>query len=413
MLSPLFYIQAILLALGQIWANKTRAFLTALGIIIGVGSVTAVIAALTGLKGMVLTEFETIGASKMFIFPQRPDNSPRNLYPWQDIRLKPRELHAIAEHCPSIRRLTPITNFGTTVQHRHTRLDGISVTGIWPTWHDIERRSVLIGRPFTQIDEDNARQVCLVNDKAIQELKLDNDPTGTHLLLGGRRYLIVGVVETLQPSIFGFETTHTEVFIPFSTAERLQPTWFFFHIIAQVVAPEAAEEAKSEVNFVLRKMRNLKGDQPDTFRAEAIDQFINQFKAIAAGITAIAGGIVGISLLVGGIGIMNIMLVSVSERTREIGLRKAVGATPAAILTQFLLEAVTLSFVGGLIGVALGQLLALSMTQIPGAKLEHAAVPWWAIVMAFGFSAAVGVIFGMFPAIKAARLDPIEALRHE
>ena len=160
-------------------------------------------------------------------------------------------------------------------------------------------------------------------------------------------------------------------------------------------------------------MRGLGPDDPDTFQVAAIDQFIDQFRALAAGITAIAGGIVGVSLLVGGIGIMNIMLVSVSERTREIGLRKAVGATPAAILLQFLLEAVVLCLVGGAMGVAVGEMLAFGLTLIPDAGLDEAHVPIWAIVMSFTFSAAVGLIFGMFPAIKASRLDPIDALRHE
>ncbi|MCC7407051.1 MAG: FtsX-like permease family protein, partial [Phycisphaeraceae bacterium] len=138
-----------------------------------------------------------------------------------------------------------------------------------------------------------------------------------------------------------------------------------------------------------------------------------QFNTIAATVTAIAGGVVGISLLVGGVGIMNIMLVSVSERTREIGLRKSVGARPAAILLQFLVEAITLCLVGGLVGLVIGQLITWGMGKIPGAQLDRAYIPGWAVVMAFGFSAAVGVFFGLFPAVKAARLDPIEALRHE
>ena len=167
------------------------------------------------------------------------------------------------------------------------------------------------------------------------------------------------------------------------------------------------------MRFVLRRIRGLSPGEPQTFQVAAIDRFIEQFKALAAGITAIAGGIVGISLLVGGIGIMNIMLVSVSERTREIGLRKAVGATPMAILMQFLLEAVTLCLVGGFIGIALGRLAAFGLTKIPGAQLEQADVPFWAVVLSFAFSALTGIVFGMFPAIKASRLDPIEALRHE
>ena len=412
MLNPFFYIQAILLALSQIWVNKTRSFLTALGIIIGVASVTSVIAALSGLKTKVLTEFEKIGASKMLIFPDRPDNAPRNKYTWELVRLKPHELIAIRDNCPSIADLTPQTNFGASIQHGSEIRDGVNVTGIWPGWPKIENRDIIMGRPFTQLDEDSARQVCLVNDRAISELKLDADPTGDSILVNGRRFLIVGVVETVQASIFGQGTVSSEVYVPFSTAVKFQDDDFFFMIIAKLKSPEVSEEAKAEATFVLRHARHIEADEPNTFEVAPIDQFIEQFKAIAAGITAVAGGIVGISLLVGGIGIMNIMLVSVSERTREIGLRKAVGATPAAILMQFLLEAVTLCFVGGMIGVLIGEGFALGVSKIPNVGVEMA-VPLWAIIMSFGFSAFVGVVFGMFPAVKAARLDPIDALRHE
>ncbi len=179
------------------------------------------------------------------------------------------------------------------------------------------------------------------------------------------------------------------------------------------MSPETAADGEDEVRFVLRRMRGLSPGDPQTFQVAAIDKFIAQFKTLAAGITAIAGGIVGISLLVGGIGIMNIMLVSVSERTREIGLRKAVGATPMAILLQFLLEAVTLCLVGGFIGIAFGRLAAFGLTMIPGAQLEQSDIPFWAVALSFVFSAMTGIVFGMFPAIKASRLDPIEALRHE
>jgi putative ABC transport system permease protein len=412
MLNPLFYIQAILLALSQIWVNKTRSFLTALGIIIGVASVTSVIAALSGLKTTVLTEFEKIGANKMLIFPNRPDNMPRNRFSWEEIRLKPEELVALRDNCPSIVDLTPQTSFGADIQFGSEVREGVNITGIWPGWHKIENRDILMGRPFTHLDEAESKQVCLVNDAAIRELKLPADPAGEHMLLGGRRFQIVGVVETVQANIFGRGTVASEVYVPFSTALKFQDPDFFFHIICRVASPQQAEEAKAEATFVLRHARMLEPDEPETFEIAPIDQFIEQFKAIAAGITAVAGGIVGISLLVGGIGIMNIMLVSVSERTREIGLRKAVGATPAAILMQFLLEAVTLCFVGGLIGLLIGEGLAFAMSKIPGAGLK-ASIPWWAVIMSFGFSAFVGVVFGMFPAIKAARLDPIDALRHE
>jgi len=414
-LNPFFLLQTIALALAQIWANKTRSFLTSLGIIIGVASVSTVIAALTGLKTKVLTEFETFGANKIFIIHDRPDGEPWNKYPWEKIRLKPEELEQIAANCPSIKEVTPQTFLGATIETAEEKRDGVEVVGIWPQWHDIENRSVTLGRPFSPIDEDNALQVCLVNEGAIKELRLDADPTGDYLLLNKRRFLIVGVVETKPASMFEFgqNSSQTEVLIPFSTARKMQPPHFFFFIIGRTNSPDVAEEAKAEARFVLRNARQLEPGEKDTFEVQAIDQFIEQFRALAAGITAIAGGIVAISLLVGGIGIMNIMLVSVSERTREIGLRKAVGARPSAILMQFLVEAVTLCFVGGLVGLLLAQAFAFGLTKIPDAGLEQAGIPMWAVIMAFAFSAAVGIIFGMFPAVKAARLDPIDALRHE
>jgi len=412
-LNPLFLLRTVQLALVQIRANIVRSLLTTLGIIIGVASVTSVIAALTGLKDTVLGEIETFGANKMFIFPSRPSDLPANLFPWDRIRLRPEEARLLAEVCPSIRQLTPITSLNATVEHRGRRQDGISVTGIWPTWHAIERRQVISGRPFVEDDEETGRNVCLVNEAAIEELDLPIDPAGSEILINNRRFLVVGLVETLEATfIRGMDTSQSEVFIPFETARRMQNPSFFMHIVAQIVSPEAAEEAQAEARFALRNARQLEPDQPDTFRVQPIDQFIDQFKSVAAVITAIAGGIVAISLLVGGIGIMNIMLVSVSERTREIGLRKALGATPSAILMQFLTEATVLSLLGGAIGLGFGMLLAFAMT-LPENGLADAAIPQWAIIMSVGFSGAVGIVFGMFPAIKASRLDPIDALRHE
>ncbi|MEI7877046.1 MAG: hypothetical protein DWH74_00660 [Planctomycetota bacterium] len=413
MWNPLFWLQAITLAFSQIWANKSRAFLTALGIIVGVASTTAVIAALTGLKAKVLSEFESVGASKFFVFPDRPDNAPRNMYPWEKILLKTAEAKAIRDECTLVKAITPITEVGLDVDSAGKRIEGITVAGIWPDWHEVQNRFVQEGRPFTQIDVDSERQVCLINQDAIRELDLPANAVGEAILLGGRRFMIVGIIETTQARFFGMNTSSAEIFIPFSVAEKLQDRNFFMRIEGLFVSPETAADGEDEVRFVLRRMRGLSPGDPQTFQVAAIDKFIAQFKTLAAGITAIAGGIVGISLLVGGIGIMNIMLVSVSERTREIGLRKAVGATPMAILLQFLLEAVTLCLVGGFIGIAFGRLAAFGLTMIPGAQLEQSDIPFWAVALSFVFSAMTGIVFGMFPAIKASRLDPIEALRHE
>ena len=183
MLNPFFYIQAIMLALSQIWANKMRSVLTTLGIIFGVWAVTTVVAAISGVTTMVLNEFEELGGSKMFIFPDRPDDAPRNKYPWSVIRLKPAELLALAANCPSIVGITPETSLGATIQSGDRKREAVEVTGIWPDWHSIQRRTTLIGRPFARIDEENARQVCLVNEDAISELGLNTDPTRTELII--------------------------------------------------------------------------------------------------------------------------------------------------------------------------------------------------------------------------------------
>ena len=178
------------------------------------------------------------------------------------------------------------------------------------------------------------------------------------------------------------------------------------------------EDVQEEVRFVLRKHRQLKPDEEDTFEMFVFESILRNMRSIAAGLTAGASVLVGISLLVGGVGIMNIMLVSVSERTREIGLRKAVGANPLTILAQFLTEAVVLCLFGGVVGLILGQVTVLGMQQAAKSSeslkaFTDAQIPAWAIILSFGFSAGVGILFGMWPAIKAARLNPIEALRHE
>ncbi len=413
MMNPLFWLQAISLAFSQIWANKSRACLTALGIIVGVASTTSVIAALEGLKVKVLAEFESVGASKFFVFPDRPDNAPRNMYPWEKILIKTAEVRAIQNECTLVKAVTPITELGLDVQSGEKIIEGITIAGIWPDWHEVQNRFVREGRPFSQVDVDSERQVCLINDDAIVELNLIANPVGEAILIGGRRFMIIGIVETTQARFFGMNTSSAEIFVPFSVAEKMSDRYFFMRVEGLFASPDVSEDGRDEVRFVMRRMRAIAPGDVETFQVAAIDKFIEQFKTLATGITAIAGGIVGISLLVGGIGIMNIMLVSVSERTREIGLRKAVGATPMAILLQFLLEAVTLCVVGGFIGIAVGRLAAFGLTRIPGAQLEQADIPFWAVVLSFAFSAFTGVVFGMFPAIKAARLDPIEALRHE
>ncbi len=407
-------VQSVLLALGQIWANKTRSILTTVGIIIGVASVTAVIAGLTGLKTKVLNDFASLGTNRIQAWPTRPDSGPMRRVPMFKIKFTPEQFDDLLENCPSIAALSRLHNSVRIVAHGTRVIEDAQVIGIEPPWHTIENRSVLQGRPFLLVDIQEARKVCLVTAIVRDKLQLDRECVGEEIAVGNSTYRVVGLVEPpVKLDLFGMgqQGNPMEVFIPFTAAYRTRWDWMSVAIAAK--SPEVAEEAKAELSFFLRRTRNQKPGELDTFHVETVARMLDKFDGISKTITAVAGGIVGISLLVGGIGIMNIMLVSVSERTREIGLRKAVGARPSAILLQFLVEAVVLCLAGGVIGILVGQCLTLGIAKIPKAQLEQAYIPLWAILLALGFSTAVGLTFGMFPAIKAARMDPIEALRHE
>jgi putative ABC transport system permease protein len=403
--------QTVFLALGQVWANKVRAVLTALGIIIGVIGVTGVAAGLNGMQGYVLDQFEGIGAKKMWLWGQVPD-SKRSVMSWSDAKLTTYEARLILEHAELIETLTPTSRASWSVANGKKVEQSVSVTGIWPAWHEIEDRQVLFGRPFSGIDDDENRQVCLINEQGIEELDLDTDPVGDYILVDGRRFLIIGVIETKEASMFEGGQSRTELFIPFSTHKMMNPyTWT--QLTLQMQDPERSDDAKAQIRFILRNARNLKPDDEDTFDMFVIQSAIEDFNNVAKVIAMVLGGVVGISLLVGGVGIMNIMLVSVSERTREIGLRKAMGAKPPVVLLQFLVEAVVLCITGGLIGLFIVQSLVAVVPLIPNFPLDSLSIPAWAIMLSLTFSASVGIVFGMFPAIKASLLNPINALRHE
>lgn len=403
--------QTVFLALGQVWANKIRATLTALGIIIGVLGVTVVAAGLDGMQSFVLNKFEQTGAKKMWVWGEIPENK-ETVLSWSDVRPSIYEANLILDQADSVEAITPMCRGSWNASFGKKIIRNVSVTGIWPSWHEIENRQVLYGRPFSRIDDDENRQVCLINEQGIEDLGLDIDPTGDYLLLGGRRFLIVGVVETKEAGVMGDGQTRTELYIPFATHKMMNP-YSGTHFALQLFDPDKADDAKKEIRIILRNHRNLGPEDEDTFGMFVLQSIIEDFNNIARVIGFVMSGVIGISLLVGGIGIMNIMLVSVSERTREIGLRKAMGAKPPVVLLQFLTEAVVLCVAGGLIGLFIGKVLVSAVQFIPNFPLEGMSIPTWAIIISLGFSTLVGIVFGMFPAIKAAMLNPIDALRHE
>ena len=410
---PMLVYQSIVLAFSQIWANKIRGILTTIGIMIGVAAVSAVIALITGMKQRVLNEFEAFGTNKVFVEARFPRSGRANVS-WRQVMFRLSDFDDMLQHCPSVSKFTrQHWERGTLVFGSKVEDTNVNIIGVDPDWHDIERRYVTLGRPLTVLDNAQRRPVCLINKMVRDKLDMDRDPVGQYLEVDGNRMMVVGLLEP-PAAAMGMNVDAREVVVPFNYSVA-RDRWPWYSVVAASRGPEMSEDAKTEIEFYLRQKRRVKPGKPDTFEVQTAQRVIEQFSRVAGVVTLIATGIVGISLLVGGVGIMNIMLVSVSERTREIGLRKAVGARPAAILLQFLVEAVVLCLIGGALGLLMGQGITTAVAQFlpEETKTERMLVPMSAIILAFGFSAAVGLIFGMFPAVKAARLDPIEALRHE
>ncbi|HVU63798.1 MAG TPA: ABC transporter permease [Phycisphaerales bacterium] len=403
--------QTVLLALAQMWANKVRAALAMLMIVIGVAALIVIVGGSEGFKRNILKEFESVGANKVWVFPRFPHEA-RNRFSWRQVRLNVSEADGMLARCPSLDRLTPILDFSVPLQFHEQRKPFVHVQGIRPVWHEIEQRFVTVGRPFSSIDLESVRNVCLVNDKAVEEMNLPGGGPGNYILVGDRRFLIVGVVETKAVApMFHPDDAQSEVYIPFNTAQVMKPDNGIY-VVAQTKKPELFEDAKAEVSFYLRNERHLKPTDPNTFGVEAIEQYIAQVRRMGTIMTIFLSALVMIALVVGGVGIMVIQFVSVKERTREIGLRKAVGAKPQVVLLQFLVESIVLCVVGAAIGLGIGY-PAIAAIRLSTKAFSEAYVPVWAAALAVLFCSGVGVVFGLIPAIAAARLDPIDALRHE
>ena len=395
------------IALRALAANKLRSVLTMLGIIIGVAAVVALIAIGNGVTADITEQIEGIGSNLISVLPGRSARSGAGvLFSISDYEALEKDLDNVRAIAPSMGSTFQLT-FGEVTEN-------VSTTGTVPVWTEINNSEVEFGRFFTQGESRSGARVIVLGADIAAAVFDKQNPLGREVRLSNTRFEVIGL---LKSSGGGFGTQDDTAIIPLEAmydllgsrglvdGERILST-----ISISATDSEAASDVLIQAEDILRREHGLKPYEGTDFNIISQEAFLEAFSEITATLTIFLGAIAGISLLVGGIGIMNIMLVSVTERTREIGLRKAVGAKKRTIMIQFLIETMTLSLVGGSIGIGVGYGIAAGVRS---ADLINAQVDGNSILLAFLFSAAVGIFFGIYPASRAASLRPIEALRYE
>ena len=397
------------IALGALRANKLRSFLTLLGTIVGVGSVIFVLSVVEGLNQYVSGKILGAGSNVFWVdkFGEAMnDEQVEAAMKRPDITLD--DADALRE---GVRHATMAVAAGgatVPVRRRDKVARGVDLAGRGPGYEVVEDLTIARGRHLSEFDDRRRRPVCVLGPEVADEVFPGSDPVGQQVRVGSQTFEVVGVT-VAKGKVMGRSQDHF-VTIPIHTFEKYWRSrysyWIYVKSVDQASLPLAVQEARN----VLRARRHLTPGRPDDFGITTADTWMELYRQITGGVFALTIGVAAISLLVGGIVIMNIMLVSVTERTREIGVRKALGARRRDVLTQFLVEAATLSLSGGLVGVAAGVLLALLVSAV--AHLP-AAVSVVSLFMGVGMSCLVGIFFGSYPAWRASRLDPIEALRHE
>ncbi len=398
-------LQSLRVALDCLAANKLRSALTMLGVIIGVASVIAMVSIIEGARDRVVKEFEEMGSRLVVIFfspEERQKGEGRTHIEY----LTTDDAEAIRRECPLVSSVSPELPLDASFQVAGETFKGKLVAG-QPEFARLHNVKLASGRFFTQRDYDAWAKVCVIGDEVKNEFWPDEDPVGKTLRAKGVDFVVIGVAERRGRTMG--QDPDKEVYAPLTTVQKRitgdKRVWVMW---AQAEDVQRTEEAADQIWALLMRRH---GNQPD-FTVDSQSRILAAIGKVLAIFGIVFGGVGGLALLVGGIGIMNIMLVSVTERTREIGLRKAVGAKRRHVLIQFLTESMTLSGIGGLIGIGMGWGIARLIEVATKGDLPTK-VPLWAAAGGFLFACAVGVFFGLYPAYRASRLDPIQALRYE
>jgi len=405
--------ESVRIALHSLVSNKLRSGLTMLGIIIGVGAVIALVAAGAGAQAQVRERFESLGSNLLVVMPGAASFRRVSQGAASAPTLTNDDVQAIARLATSISAIAPEYSLQASAVYgnKNTRT---SVLGVTPTYLTVGNWQVARGRFIDDLDNTNQAKVAVLGNSVVEDLFGETliDPLGKMVKINRQNYQVVGLLAS--KGVGGFQNLDDRIFIPLSTAQVKfggAGTTTLQAINVQVASADKMERAKAELTSILRARHGLRENQADDFNVRDQTQIVEMVEQTAETFTVLLGSIAAISLVVGGIGVMNIMLVSVTERTREIGIRKAVGAKRRDILSQFLAEAVVLSLLGGFIGVLAGYGGAQIVTPLLGGS--RALVTPQSVVMALSVSIAVGLFFGLYPAYRAAGLRPIEALRYE
>ncbi|NLH50384.1 MAG: ABC transporter permease [Myxococcales bacterium] len=389
-------------------ANTLRSLLTTLGIVIGITTIIAIVSIVEGLNESFSDQLANLGKGVLYVqkYPWA-NNDWRKFRNFPDVTMK--EYNAILAEAHSIVASSPIRGSRETVKWSNHKLEGVQVMGGNEQYTTIRAVYPYLGRNFTDLDAKAGRYVCLLGYDVAEKLFGLRDPIGQHIRVGGTSFEVLGVMS--KRGDFFDQNLDQFVLLPYSTYTKvISEDHHGLSIAIKIDDRVPLSQAKDELTGIMRRVRKLPLTEPDNFAINEVDVLRDLYNKLTGGLYAAMFAVAGISLLVGGIGIMNIMLVSVTERTREIGIRKALGARRRWILFQFLFEAMVIATAGGAIGVLFGSLAARAIaafTPLP------AVVKTWSVVVGLVFSSGVGIFFGLFPARAAAKKDPIEALRYE